>query len=151
MRATWLVCLLAVATLQQGSAGLAPAEDRSSKVSGNRRPGRSRRPVRGLEGQAERAHCPGDGSTQRQRGLAAHRAVARAAARRLPPAAPRRTRPSRLKPHPASPTPQLNAAEAAKAYAAEWSMEAAAHVASLVVRDQHCKVGGRGGCCPPLI
>jgi hypothetical protein len=34
----------------------------------------------------------------------------------------------------------FNAQEASKAYAAEWSMEAAAHIASLVVRDQHCKV-----------
>lgn len=35
---------------------------------------------------------------------------------------------------------QVTAAEAAKAFALEWRMEATAHIASLMVRDQQCKV-----------
>ncbi|GBF88170.1 hypothetical protein Rsub_00882 [Raphidocelis subcapitata] len=34
---------------------------------------------------------------------------------------------------------EFNAVEAAKAYALEWRMEATAHIASLAVRDQHCR------------
>jgi hypothetical protein len=35
---------------------------------------------------------------------------------------------------------QITAAEAGKTFALEWRMEATAHVASLMVRDQQCKV-----------
>lgn len=38
---------------------------------------------------------------------------------------------------------QVTAADAAKVFALEWRMEATAHIASLMVRDQQCKVGLR--------
>lgn len=46
---------------------------------------------------------------------------------------------------------QITAAEAGKTFALEWRMEATAHVASLMVRDQQCKVSISCTCSQRLL